>query len=101
MLAIRSREVGGRDFPHEGQVVAVVGDVVPGTREIRYRVTFADRYRTEEEVCNALQTFGSWHEIVNRALASTAHLSAAKDEWAIPRPAGASEPAEDAGDPQP
>jgi hypothetical protein len=31
MLAIRSREVGGRDFPHEGQVVAVVGDVVPGT----------------------------------------------------------------------
>lgn len=53
--------------------------------ELQYRVQFAERYPTEVEVSNAVGHFKSWHGIVNGALASTAHLSSAKDEWATPQ----------------
>jgi len=53
--------------------------------ELQFRRTFAERFPTREALSNALDNHPSWHEIVNKALASTAHLSAEKDEWATPQ----------------
>ncbi len=56
-----------------------------GRSELHHRMRFAARFETEEEVRNAITHFDSWYRIVNECLASTAHLSAEKDEWATPQ----------------
>ncbi len=53
--------------------------------ELRYRALFASRFPTEDVLVNAIDEYGSWYRIVNECLASTAHLSAEKDEWATPQ----------------
>lgn len=52
--------------------------------ELGYRMMFAERV-PEDEVSNVIENFRSWYQIVNGFLASTAHLSSAKDEWATPQ----------------
>jgi len=37
---------------------------------LKFRRQFAERHPRREEVSNALETYGSWHEIVNSALPS-------------------------------
>lgn len=53
--------------------------------ELQYRVQFAERFPDELALSNAVGQWKSWHSIVNEALASTAHLSSAKDAWETPQ----------------
>lgn len=52
--------------------------------ELKHRMNFAQHIPDDEALANAVSQWGSWHEIVNGYLASTAHLSSEKDEWATP-----------------
>jgi N6-adenosine-specific RNA methylase IME4 len=51
--------------------------------ELQCRMRFAERFSTENEVHNAVTHFGSWHAIVNDALASK---SADVADIGVPRP---------------
>jgi phage N-6-adenine-methyltransferase len=73
----------GKQLP-AGRLDEVAEAIGKSRQEIGFRMTFADRFTTEDEVSNAVRNFRSWHDIVNRVLASTAHLSAEKDEWETP-----------------
>ncbi len=77
------RERKGKQLPN-GLLEQLSERTGKSRTELQYRVQFADRYPAEE-VSNAVGHFKSWHAIVNQALASTAHLSSAKDEWATPQ----------------
>lgn len=48
------------------------------------RRKFAERF-TEDELHHAVMKGWAWHYIVNEVLASTAHLSSAKDAWETPQ----------------
>ena len=58
MLAQRK----GKQLPN-----GLLGELVQRTgksqRELGYRMAFAERYPTEDEVCNALQTWKSWFQV--------------------------------------
>lgn len=73
----------GKQLP-PGRLDAVARLIEKSREEVTRRMTFALRFPSEEEVSHAVTNFGSWHRIVNEALASTAHLSSEKDEWATP-----------------
>ena len=73
----------GKQLP-AGRLDEVAAAIGKSRQEVGYRIRFADRVKTPEEVANAIGNFGSWYRIVNEALASTAHLSAEKDEWSTP-----------------
>ena len=76
-------EVVGKQLP-VGRLDKVATLIGKSTSEVRFRMLFAKRFPTRQEVVNAVNDFRSWHRIVNEALASTAHLSAKKDEWSTP-----------------
>jgi site-specific DNA-methyltransferase (adenine-specific) len=67
-----------------GRLAEVAEAIGKSQTEVRYRMVFAQRYGSEIEFVNAIDEYRSWYQIVNEALASTAHLSAEKDEWATP-----------------
>lgn len=67
-----------------GLLDEVVGEIGKSRAEVQYRMLFARRFDTEVALLNAIEQYGSWYAIVNEALASTAHLSAEKDEWETP-----------------
>jgi len=73
----------GKQLP-KGRLDEVAAAIGKSRAEVTKRLTFASRFTTEHEVRNAITNFDSWFRIVNEALASTAHLSAAKDEWSTP-----------------
>lgn len=52
--------------------------------ELKYRVQFAERYSTEDELANALASYPSWYEVTQKALKRAAVESA---ESAGPQPA--------------
>lgn len=74
----------GKQLP-AGRLDQVVALTKKSRQELQFRMSFAERYPSEDEVSNAVRHFQSWHRIVNEALASTAHLSSEKDEWATPK----------------
>lgn len=78
------RERVGKQLP-PGRLAEIAVRTGKSETELRYRMLFASRYETEDEVVNAIDDFRSWYRIVNEALASTAHLSSEKDEWATPQ----------------
>lgn len=90
---IRERWIFGRQLRTEriGKKLpaGLLDDLVEKTgksrEELQCRVRFSERFPTEESLCNAVTQYGSWHAIVNQALASTAHLSNNKDEWETPQ----------------
>lgn len=57
----------GKQLP-KGRLDEVVAEIGKSRQEIGYRMMFAERFPTEAEVSNAIGNFGSWYEIVNRAL---------------------------------
>ena len=79
----------GKQLPN-GLLDALVEATSKSRSELQYRVQFAERYSTESEVSNALDTYRSWREIVNEALPaeseSTAHVSqnSGENEWYTP-----------------
>lgn len=52
----------GKQMP-KGLVPALVARDGVSEREIQYRVKFAEKCSTQEEVRTAVRTYGSWHEI--------------------------------------
>lgn len=53
---------GGKQLPH-GRLDEVADAIGKSRSEIKYRVQFADRYRTLEEVATAVATYASWTEV--------------------------------------
>lgn len=51
-----------------GYLAAVGEKTGAGRRELQYRIAFAERFPTDDELCNAVAQFRSWHAIVNEAL---------------------------------
>lgn len=74
----------GKQLP-AGRLDEVAEAIGKSRQEVGRRMQFAERFATEEEVSHAVRNFRSWYRIVNEALASTAHLSADKDEWETPQ----------------
>jgi site-specific DNA-methyltransferase (adenine-specific) len=74
----------GKQLP-AGRLDELADAIGKSRQEIGFRLTFAARFPTEIELSNAIRNFRSWYRIANEALASTAHLSAEKDEWATPQ----------------
>ena len=62
-LLAERRENGGKQLP-AGRMAELCELTGKGEREIRYRMQFAELCPSEVEVGNALQTFGSWREMV-------------------------------------
>lgn len=77
-------ERAGKLLP-AGRLDEVAGAIGKSRADIQQRMRFAQRFASEVELCNAITQFRSWYRIVNEALASTAHLSAEKDEWETPQ----------------
>lgn len=61
----------GRGRLPNGYLTAVSEQTGASRREVSYRLSFAELFPTEEELCNALQSYGSWFEITQRALKAT------------------------------
>lgn len=51
-----------------GYLAFVVEETGASRRELAYRMRFAERFPTEDELCNGVAQFGSWHAIVRDAL---------------------------------
>ncbi|BBZ41139.1 hypothetical protein [Mycobacterium conspicuum] len=65
---LRQRRDGKKQLP-PGVMAEVVKTHGISQREANYRMKFADKFTTEDEVRNALQTYGSsWRSIVSKAL---------------------------------
>src|SRR6266536_3800049 len=43
---------------------------------MQLRMRFAERFPSEDELCNAVTQFGSWHQVVNVALCPAANVPA-------------------------
>jgi hypothetical protein len=76
MLAERK----GKQLP-KGRLDKLVEATGKSQRELGYRMQFAERYPTEDEVCSALQTFTSWRQVCK----SLPKLSDAKPPAPRPR----------------
>jgi hypothetical protein len=61
---------GNKQLPN-GLLAEVVKTHKISKREVGYRMQFAEKFATETEVCNALQTHKSWRRIVSKALPAT------------------------------
>ncbi len=59
---------GGKQLPH-GRLNEVCAATKKSRQELQFRMQFAEKHDTREKVSNALDTFRSWHQIVNRTLA--------------------------------
>ena len=57
----------GKQLPR-GLLDELVAATGKSRTELQYRVQFAERYPDEEQLSNALDTYGSWFRIVNEAL---------------------------------
>lgn len=68
MLLLERTAKGSRWLLPDGRIAALSLATGKSTRELNYRVQFAEQFPTRERVCNALQTFGSWHGIVKEGL---------------------------------
>lgn len=79
----------GKQLPN-GLLDDLIKQTGKSRTELQYRVQFAERFPTEAEVSNALDTYKSWRDIVADALPadSTAQRIVASDEneWYTPRP---------------
>lgn len=49
----------------KGKLAELVETSRKSGRELRYRMQFADAYKTEDEVCNVLQTLTSWRQVIS------------------------------------
>jgi len=63
-----SRRDGMGKLPN-GYLADVAERTGASRQELGYRMRFAERFATEDELANAVGTFRSWHQIVNVALA--------------------------------
>ncbi len=68
-LMLAARDGAGR-LPN-GYLSALVEKTGKSQRELGYRVQFAERYPTEAELCNALQSYRSWRELAKSLKATT------------------------------
>jgi len=57
----------GKQLPN-GRLDEVAEAIAKSRQEIAYRMKFAERFPTEEQVSNAVGNFKSWHQIVKEAL---------------------------------
>lgn len=57
-----------------GYLALVVEETQASRAEINHRMRFAERFATEEELSNALDSYRSWHEIVATALTTKTSL---------------------------
>lgn len=69
----------GKQLPN-GLLAALVERTGKSRSEIQYRVQFAERFPTEAEVSNALDTFKSWRDLVRDALPEDPKLTPVPDE---------------------
>jgi phage N-6-adenine-methyltransferase len=55
--------------------------------ELQYRMQFAQKYSTEEQLSNAIGQFKSWYRIVNEALPESNHraMGTGENEWYTPQ----------------
>ena len=79
MLAARD----GRKRLPNGYLAQLVQRTGKSRRELGYRVQFAETYPTEAELCNALHSLTSWHDVVENmavaaAVQSSEHWTAAE-----------------------
>jgi N6-adenosine-specific RNA methylase IME4 len=51
-----------------GYLKAITERTGTGRSELQFRARFAERYPTEEELCNAITQFGSWFALTQRGL---------------------------------
>lgn len=79
------KERVGKQLPR-GRLDEVAEACGKSQTEIKYRMLFATKFPTESKVVNAVDDFGSWHNIVNDALPDTAHVghAAGDSEWYTP-----------------
>jgi phage N-6-adenine-methyltransferase len=82
--ALLMRRVG-RKLP-DGVLEQLAHELNRSQAEIRHRMRFATHFHTEELLDNAVIEWRSWHEIVNVAMASGAHVGQAtgENEWYTP-----------------
>jgi hypothetical protein len=82
--ALLSERVG-RKLP-EGRLDEIVEAVGKSRAEIQYRMLFATRFPDANALLNAVEQWGSWHRVVNEALATPDELraDAARREAAPP-----------------
>jgi phage N-6-adenine-methyltransferase len=76
----------GKQLP-KGLLDDIARETGKSRQELGYRMQFAEKFPTEEEVSNAVGKFGSWHGIVNEALAGKmdVHYSSETGEWETPQ----------------
>jgi hypothetical protein len=80
-LLLRERQAhGGKQLPH-GRLAELCTWLKLKRRVLEYRMQFAEKY-SKSEVRNALRTFGSWHEITQRAFGDR-KPKAKKAEWDV------------------
>lgn len=70
----------GKQLP-KGRLDEVAETIGKSRTEVKYRVAFAEQYPTEQEVANAVDHFGSWHNIVNK---KTHVATSGENEWYTP-----------------
>lgn len=85
LLKIRE-DNGGNQLPH-GLLDQLVEHTGKSRQELQFRAQFAEKFKTQEEVSNALDTFGSWYGIVKDGLRSGAHVghNSGENEWYTPQ----------------
>lgn len=82
-LLVEREANGGKQLPH-GRLDAICAAIGKSRREVQSRVQFAEHYRSDEEVRNALRTFPSWRDVIETLTESNgAHVShnSGENEW--------------------
>lgn len=79
---VAARDGKGR-LPN-GYLKAITERTGVGRSELQFRVRFAERYPTEEQLCNAITQFGSWFAVTQKGLARTDDAGTDEGQLIVP-----------------